>query len=466
MAELALMATAEDLDRLLARTLGAGNVYSVGGRVRDEVLAELGRPQEAPQDLDYLVASVPYDEIVQRLRRLGSAELVGASFGVIKFTYAGTTVDIALPRRERSTGTHHRAFEVESSPDIPISEDLRRRDFRINMMARDVASGELLDPYKGVADLQHGRLDILNDGVFLEDPLRILRGAQFAARFELAPTQRTRAAMTAAAHLVPTVAPERVADELMKLFTKAKRPSIGLELLRSVGALEFVMPELLEGVGVEQNEFHRYTVYEHALAACDESLPVLELRLAGLLHDVAKPRTKSGPHFYRHEVVGEEMVRTMLSRLRFAADTVNTVALLVRHHMFASDQALTDAAVRRFIHRVGAKRVQQLFELRRADIIASGFAERNHGEFERFTQRVRLQMAGPSALRIEDLAIDGNQVMALMRELGLAGEGFRGDARVGAALRACLDAVLEDPGQNTRERLREIARDFLARKER
>jgi tRNA nucleotidyltransferase (CCA-adding enzyme) len=456
---------AASFDRLLVRELGAGNVYSVGGRVRDEVLAQLGRPQHGPPDLDYLVICVPYDEIVQTLASHGAAELVGASFGVIKFSRAGTTIDIALPRRERSSGTHHRDFEVESSPDIPLTEDLSRRDFRMNMMARDVATGELIDPYRGVHDLREGLLDILKEEVFAEDPLRILRGAQFAARFDLKPTERTREAMTKAAYLTPSVAPERIADELTKLLTKARHPSIGLELLREVGALEHVMPELLEGWAIEQNEFHRYTVYDHSLRSCDEAPPKLELRLAALLHDVGKPRTKDGPHFYRHEVVGEAMVRSMLSKLRFSTEVVNSVASLVRHHMFASDEALSDAAVRRFIHRVGAAHVKQLFALRRADIAASGFGERNSGELERFIGRVEQALRGPSVLRIEDLAIDGGDVIAVMRELGLVGDEFRGDARVGAALRVCLDAVLENPERNTPEELGKIVREFLERKE-
>lgn len=458
------------LDTILIEALGAPNVFAVGGRVRDEVRADLGtKPPPSSQspdpDTDYLVLSVPYDEIVHKLGSLGSTELVGASFGVIKFTRDGRTVDIALPRREHSTGTHHRDFSVESSPDIPLDDDLSRRDFRINMMARNIATGVLHDPFGGADDLRRARLDILKDEVFTEDPLRILRGAQFAARFELEATPRTLAAMRSAANLTRTVAPERIADELGKLLTKSTRPSVGLELLRAVGALSQIMPELLEGWGVEQNEFHRYSVYYHALRACDEAPPKLDLRLAALLHDVGKPRTKSGPHFYRHEVVGEAMARTMLTSLRFPTEVVQTVAHLTRHHMFASDDSLTDAAVRRFIHRVGADSVDGLFALRRADMVASGLPERNPTEFERFAGRVRAELSGPSARSINDLAIDGGDVIAIMRELGLAGKDFRGDARVGAALRACLDAVLEDPRKNTAPELRKVARDFLGHKE-
>lgn len=441
--------------------MGSGKVFSVGGRVRDELLAKMGKPQPQLPDADYIVCGVPYDGIVQKLSPLGSVELVGASFGVIKFTRDAVTADIALPRRERSTGTHHRDFHIESSPEIPLEEDLSRRDFRINMMARDLATGQLIDPFGGEEDLRNARLDIVKDEVFQEDPLRILRGAQFAARFDLEPTQRTLAAMRGAANLVHTVAPERIADELTKLFTKSKRPSAGLELLRSVGALPQIMPELLEGWGVEQNEFHRYTVYYHALRSCDEAPRDLVLRLAALLHDVGKPRTKSGPHFYRHELVGEEIAHKILTGLRFSGDVVARVTHLIRHHMFASDDTLTDAAVRRFINRVGANNVEELFALRRADIVASGIAERNPAELDRFAGRVHQELLGPSVFGVADLAINGGAVIELMKELGLVGDGFRGDGRVGAVLRHCLECVLEDPQKNTVEGLRALARDFL-----
>ena len=451
------------LDELLVQSLGPGNVFSVGGRVRDEVLATLGWREPRSSDADYVVTGVPYDEIVQILKPLGSVELVGASFGVIKFTHGGRTVDIALPRRERSTGVHHRDFAVESAPTIPLEADLGRRDFRINMMARDLSNGALIDPYHGAEDLRDKRLDIVHDQAFVEDPLRILRGAHFAARFELAPTQRTRAAMSVASHLTGSVAPERIAEELRKLLTQAARPSIGFELLRSVGALSEIVPELLEGWGVEQNEYHRYTVYEHALRACDEAPQDLVVRLAALLHDIGKPRTKEGPHFYKHEVVGEEMARALLTRLRFPSEVISQVAHLIRHHMFASGDDVTDAGVRRFINRVGAMQVEPLFALRRADIVATGLPERSPAELDRFARRVERELCGPSVFGIKELRINGAEVMVLMRELGMAGADFGGDRRVGAVLQHSLECVLEDPAKNEPQALRAIARDYLIR---
>jgi tRNA nucleotidyltransferase (CCA-adding enzyme) len=453
-----------EIEAALVEALPDAGIYAVGGSVRDAVLAELGRPQPHQPDLDYLVTGVRLEELLKRLADHGRAELVGASFGVIKFTRGGATVDVALPRRERSTGPHHRDFVVESSPDIGLEEDLGRRDFRVNMLARNVRTGEIIDPHGGRADLEYRRLDALREAAFEEDPLRILRGAQFAARFELQPTSAALAAMRAAAQLVPTVAPERVADELVKLLTLAPQPSVGLELLRDTGALVYVMPELLEGWEVEQNQYHAYTVYYHSLRAVDEATPELAVRLAALLHDVAKPRTKEGPHFYGHQQVGEKMARAMLERLRFPGDTVDLVCKLILNHMYSTADVITDAGIRRFIRRVGPGNLAALFALRHADIRASGIPPHDGGENERFEARVDAEIKAGRALTINDLKISGQDVIQIMRELGLAGEDFRGDQRVGAALRKCLEEVLDDPGRNEPDALRSLVRSFFDRR--
>ncbi len=268
---------------------------------------------------------MPIAELRGRLEPLGRVDLVGASFSVLKLTAGGETVDVALPRRERSLGAGHRDFEVRSGPEITLEEDLGRRDFRMNMLARAIPSGQIVDPYGGEADLRARRIDILTPETFAEDPLRMLRGAQFAARFEYATTPQLRAAMTAAAPLVRTVSAERINEELGKLLTKANKPSLGLELLRETGLLEHLWPELLEGVGVEQNEWHAYDVWHHAMATVDAAPPgEVSVRLAALLHDVGKPRTKDGPHFYRHEIVGAELTRSMLERFKFSNEAIRS----------------------------------------------------------------------------------------------------------------------------------------------
>jgi putative nucleotidyltransferase with HDIG domain len=454
-------AAAREIEEILVSALPEAGIYAVGGSVRDAVLAELGRTQPKQPDLDYLVTGVRLEELLKRLAAHGRAELVGASFGVVKFARGTITVDVALPRRERSTGPHHREFVIESSPEIPLEEDLSRRDFRVNMLARNVRTGEIVDPYGGGADLEFRRLDALREAAFEEDPLRILRGAQFAARFELQPTPATLAAMRAAAELVPTVAPERIADELVKLLTLAPQPSVGLELLRESGALVYVMPELLEGWEIEQNQYHAYTVYYHSLRAVDEAAPELTLRLAALLHDVGKPRTKEGRHFYGHQQVGEQMARAMLERLRFPGDTIDRVCKLILNHMYATADVITDAGIRRFIKRVGPTNLADLFALRHADIYASGIPPHDGGENERFEARVSAALKAGHALTVNDLKIAGEDVIAIMRELGLAAEDFRGDERVGAALRMCLEEVLDDPARNEPETLRGLVRSFF-----
>lgn len=456
-----------DIDAALIDALPEGGVYAVGGRVRDEVLAEIGRAHgEDEPNYDYLVTGLSADEIIKAIAPLGPADLVGASFGVIKLATHGEIVDIALPRTERSTGAHHRDFDVRSGPDIPIEDDLARRDFRMNMMARDLRTGAVIDPFGGREDLVNGRLDALTPVAFVEDPLRVLRGAQFAARFGVVATASTLDAMREASDLIPTVAAERIADELTKLLVKAQRPSIGFELLREVSALHHILPELMEGWQVEQNEFHKYTVYYHSLYACDAAERLarqrdLAIRLAALLHDVGKPRTKEGPHFYRHEQVGEEMAREALSRLRFSSEIVERVCRLVAQHMYVTDDELTDAAIRKFIKRVGQDHVDDLFALRHADVEASGLDPRDAAQQERFERRVHDEIERRPPFGVKDLAIGGADVIDELRTLGLAGPGFAGDERVGKALAFCLERVLDDPRLNEPRMLRELVRTYF-----
>jgi len=430
--------------------------------VRDEIRAELEGVDVPAKDLDYVVTGLTLDDLTARLERLGRVDLVGAAFAVAKLTTDGLTVDVALPRRERSTGHGHREFAVQSGPDIPLEDDLARRDFRMNMIARALPSAELVDPYGGRADIQAGRIDILTPAAFEEDPLRMLRAAQFAARFGYEPTPATVEAMRNAAPLVRTVAPERIHDELQKLFALAPAPSIGLRLLAETGVLAQFWPELLEGVGVEQNEWHAYDVWQHNLATVD-AIPVGDatLRLAALLHDVGKPRTKEGPHFYRHEQVGAEMAVAMLRRLRFANETVETVEHLIRQHMYVQDPELSDAAIRRFIRRIGPQHLQRQFAVRHADIAGSGLPKRDDSN-ERFEARVWEEVERKPAFSVADLAIGGDDVIAAMIRHGLAPSGFHGDARVGAALHWLFEQVTERPEGNEREVLLTLLDGYLA----
>lgn len=449
-------------DRAIADVLPPGTLFAVGGRVRDELRRQFDGSAVALKDLDYIVTGVPADDLERRLRRLGRVDLVGASFAVLKLTFDGRTVDVALPRRERSIGAGHRDFAVESGPDIPLEDDLSRRDFRMNMIARALPSGELVDPYGGAGDIRARRIDILTPRTFEEDPLRMLRAAQFAARFQYELSDATREAMTDAASLVKTVSPERVADEFTKLLVQAPKPSAGFELLRETGVLAYVWPELLEGVGVVQNEWHAYEVYEHNLQTLDSIPPGdLVLRLGALLHDVGKPRTKDGPHFYRHEQVGADMAREMLGRLRFSNDIVQAAEHLVRQHMYVADPDLSDAAIRRFVRRIGVAHLDRQFALRAADIAGSGLPKRDDSN-ERFQARVYAEVARKPPFSVKDLRIDGAGVIAAMAQAGLVDRNFRGDKRVGDALQYLFEQVTEQPERNEPATLRALLEQYFS----
>ncbi len=450
------------LDEQLAAALPAGSLFAVGGRVRDELRAEVEGGQAPAKDSDYVVTGVPIDDLRSRLEPLGKIDLVGAAFAVLKLTVDGETVDVALPRREKSTGHGHKDFQVQSGPEIPLADDLARRDFRMNMIARALPGGALVDPYDGEADIRARRIDILTARTFEEDPLRMLRAAQFAARFGYSPTPQTVAAMREAAPLVTSVSPERIHDELTKLFEQAPKPSVGLRLLHETGVLQHFWPELLEGVGVEQNEWHAYDVWRHNLETMDATAPGdAILRVAALLHDVGKPRTKEDGHFYRHELVGAEMAEEMLSRLRFSNDDVATVEHLVRHHMYNQDPELSDAAMRRFIRRIGLPHLQRQFAVRAADIAGSGMPKRDDSN-ERFEERVWAEVERKPAFSVTDLVVGGSEVISAMVHRGLAPPGFRGDRRVGDALQWLFEQVTDRPERNQRETLYALLDEYLA----
>ena len=441
--------SAGEFDTLLASVLPEGSLYAVGGRVRDEIRATLDGLARPAKDLDYVVTGVPLEELVRALETLGRTDVVGASFAVVKLTVRGVTVDVALPRREISTGVGHRDFLVESGPEVSLAEDLARRDFRMNMIARALPNGRIVDPYEGEADIRARRIDLLRPEAFEEDPLRMLRAAQFAARFDFAITPATMDAMLAAAPLVSSLSPERIHDELVKLLETAPKPSVGFEVLRAGEVLPYVLPEVAEGIGVEQNVYHAFDVYHHGLATLDATPPGdLVLRLSALFHDVGKPQTRTvepeGTHFYGHESVGETMARQALGRLRFSGDHTDAVTRLVRNHMYATNPEQTPQAIRRFIKRIGVDLIERQFALRHADIAGSGLPKRDDAN-ERFEARVFAELERKPPLSVKDLAIGGRDVLAIIARLEKSGLGPFPNVTIGRALTHVLERVLDDP---------------------
>jgi tRNA nucleotidyltransferase (CCA-adding enzyme) len=428
-----------------------GEICLVGGVVRDLLLGGSGDSSDA----DYIVCRVEPERLRSMLASFGRTNLVGKSFGVIKFnTPEGSTVDIALPRTEYSTGHGHREFEVRYDSHLPVEADLERRDYTINSMALRLDDMLIIDPMGGRKDLKERILRVNREISFVEDPLRILRGVQFMARFDLTVDPKTRALMEKHGALLETVSAERVRDELNKLML-SPRPSKGFVFMHETALLGRVLPELEATWGEAQNEFHPDDVFMHSVRSCDAAAPRLAVRWAALLHDLGKPEMKQTIEgrtvFYRHQEEGARVSERILNRLRFASDFVDAVVLLVRYHMFHITDEWSDGALRRFIAKVGKENLEDLYALRIADARSRGDQEieRNiewvRGSIERILSK-------ETALKRTDLAITGSDVMELL--------GIQQGEDVGIVLQVLLDRVMEHPELNTRERLVEMVKEW------
>ncbi|HBZ01338.1 MAG TPA: hypothetical protein DEO84_08485 [candidate division Zixibacteria bacterium] len=443
---------------LITALVSRGKLYEVGGSVRDSLISS----ETENKDSDYLITGIPIEALMGILRRYGKVDLVGKSFGVIKFTPrgGGEVVDIAIPRTERSTGAAHRDFEVTYDHTLPVDVDLKRRDFTINAIARAIPSGEIIDPYGGQADLKNKIIRIVFPEAIIEDPLRILRGAQFAARFEFAIEPETLAAMKAGAHLIDTISPERIADELNKMLEKANRPSIGFRYLLEIGVLKRILPELTQAVGVEQpGGYHRWDVFDHTMVSVDAARKDLRVRLAMVFHDVGKPATRElvegGATFYGHDKLSAQMAVRALKRLRYSNEIIDDVSILISKHMF-SDRA-GDKGVRRLIKAVGQDLIFDLLDVRRADITAQGMGQ-EPSEVDEFQAKVQAEIDKKSPFGLKDLAISGNDIMTKFN--------LQPGPLVGDILDDLLEMVLDNPSANNYDTLLARATQFLAERNR
>lgn len=325
-----------------------------------------------------------------------------------------------------------------------IETDLRRRDFTLNALAFD--GSRLIDPLSGLRDLRRGVLRGAEpDRTFVDDPVRVLRGARLCSELELSLDPTTRDAMQRESWRLASAAGERVRDELFRVLLHAD-PTPPLRALREAGALAVILPELQRTIGVEQNAHHPHDVYVHTLAVCRACPPRAELRLAALLHDCAKPDTKRYSEkkrdftFHRHETHARARVEEATRRLRLSRAAAEHVAALVRHHLLFPDRLQTDASVRRMLRRVGSERIEDLLALRRADYASR--APDLPGAWVETEERIRRE-----ARSAEEpcLAVSGADVI---RELGV--EPGR---EVGRWLRRLTQRVVERPEENERARL-------------
>jgi tRNA nucleotidyltransferase (CCA-adding enzyme) len=464
------------------RSLGL-DAYLVGGAVRDELLGLDSR------DADFLVPGVDTEGLRAALSPHGRVEdlvvadrLVGIRFHprdgrIGRLTRAG--IEFAPPRKEVSTGPGRHDFEIVADPSLSVEDDMRRRDFTINAMARRLATGELVDPLGGRADLEARRLRTVSPQSFREDPLRLVRALRFVSQLGFEPDEELLAQMRQEAPAVKLVSGERIggglsADgmgELSKLLL-GSGPARALRLARDTGVLVELLPEFGPAIGFEQeSRYHDLTVDEHTFAvvqaAADRGF-ALQVRLAALFHDLGKPlvgwRGRDGRlHYYAkpgfaahgHDQVGADLAAGALLRLRYPNGLRQRVVRIVRRHMFQPGKGDARRA-RRFLRRNGDELAFDLIDHKHADLLGKRGTDGEPPPLDeidallRFRAVVEEELSSPHRLR--DLAVDGNDLIEL---------GFRPGPRLGGILHELLDAVVEEPGLNTREQLLAQAKERL-----
>jgi tRNA nucleotidyltransferase (CCA-adding enzyme) len=389
-------------------------------------------------------------------------------------------IEFAPPRKEVSTGPGRHDFEIVADASLSVEDDMRRRDFTVNAMARRLSTGDVVDPLNGRADLELRVLRTVSPTSFAEDPLRLVRALRFVSQLDFALDAQTLEQMRREAKAVKLVSGERIggglaADglgELSKLLLGG-RPSTSLRLARDTGVLVQLLPEFGPAIGFDQeSRYHSLTVDEHTFAVVQATADLglaLPVRLAAVFHDLGKPAsawrgTDGRLHYYAkhgyaersHEQVGCELARTALLRLRYPNALRDRVVRIVRHHMFQVGKG--DAVrARRFLSRHGDELAFQLVDHKDADYRGKPGPGgqppvEDLEKLERFRRTLERERRHPH--RLADLAIDGNDLLAL---------GFKPGPTVGRVLHELLHDVVTDPALNSRDVLTGLARAKLGR---
>jgi tRNA nucleotidyltransferase (CCA-adding enzyme) len=441
-----------------------GSVHVVGGAVRDLVLGN------QPKDIDLMVSGLDQDQIIDALKPLGNLTYAGKAFGVFHFTVGGSTVEIAMPRVE--FGNTDEDFQVDK--DIPVEQDLGRRDFTANAMAVNLANQQVVDPYNGAQDIRNGVLKTVSPTAFQDDPTRLLRGAVANSRFNLQPDADTVAAMRQNVDRLRDQPGDRLGKEMDKLLS-GRNPEQAVRLMHETGMLDHIAPEVSEAVGFDQhNPHHDLDVGNHLFATLKAMQGLSsdpDLRMAALLHDIGKPGSfwkdpnieNGGGHFYKHklddgtfigedhEELGADMAEEVLKRLRYPNNRIQRIVTLVRNHMFPYFNAKSGA--RKFLNSLGGdvKLANDLLTLREADSMGKEDGEIRPDDrrmVDKDRNLLQQVIEEDDATTVKDLAIGGRDLMAM---------GVPQGPMIGSILHGLLDMVLEDPSLNTRESLLDLA---------
>ena len=435
----------------VARPNAAGGqgfeAYLVGGCVRDLFM---GRK---PKDWDITTNATPEDIIP-----LFPKTFYENTFGTVGIVNEETEdetlkiIEVTPYRLESSYSDHRRPDSVKFSKSI--LDDLKRRDFTINAIAYDVETGEIIDPFFGIADLARKVIKTVGEPKerFFEDGLRIIRAVRFHVELNFPIDSDTEKSIIENKDILNKISKERIRDEFIKIIMSSN-PSGGLEILRKFGLLNYIIPELEESVGIEQNKAHAFDVWTHLLKTVQHSADKeysLHVRLGALLHDIAKPQSRRWDNeakqwtFYGHEVVGSRVTRKILEDLRFSRETIERVANLVRWHMFFSDtEKITPSAVRRLVANVGKENVWDLIDMRGCDRIGTGRPKENPYRLRKYKSMLEEVMRDPISVGM--LKTDGKRIMEVLH--------ISPGPQIGQILNALLEEVLEDPSLNTEEYL-------------
>ena len=437
----------------VAETLKEGGfeAYLVGGCVRDSLL---GRK---PRDWDIATNALP-----EQIIALFEKSHYENSFGTVTVVWEGEEdeslreVQITPYRTEESYSDKRHPDTVSFS--TSIKDDLSRRDFTINAIALDHFSRETIDPFGGKEDIAKKVIRAVGDAQerLAEDALRMLRAIRLAVELDFSIDNETAEAISHLAPSIGSISAERIRDEFTKII-ESPNPMVGVILSHKLGILPVIIPELEEGVGIEQNGEHIYEVFEHILRAlqhaADRGWP-LSIRLAALFHDIGKPRTrrwsdeKKDWTFYGHEVVGAKMTKKILERLRFTRNIIEDVTSLVRYHMFFSDtEKISLSAVRRTVRNVGPEHIWDLMNVRSCDRIGMNRPKETPYRLRKYHSMIDEALRAPTSVGM--LKIDGLRLMEVTRETP--------SPRIGYILHALLEEALDDPSINTVEYLEKRA---------
>lgn len=420
--------------------------FIVGGCVRDSLRGK------KPVDWDITTNASPYD--VMRVFKQQNYRVIqtGVVHGTVTVVIKEDNFEITTYRIDGQYLDNRRPSSVTFTSSL--EEDLMRRDFTINAMAYNHNEG-LIDFHHGLLHLENKTINAVGNAEkrFNEDALRMLRAIRFACQLNFNIDEEIKVTLYKSSDLLKNISEERVKDELCKIL-KSNFPAMGIKLLMKYNLMKYIIPELYESENFDQhNKHHDKDVLQHTLAVLDNIPPKLDIRLAALLHDIAKPRCftvdEAGQgHFYKHNVMGANMTKDILKRLKFDNKTIEKVYILILEHMSWFEKT-SDATVKRFIGRVGIENLEDLFMLQIADSKASAKEYAGGSEILNTKARCEKILKENQPLSVKDLNIGGKELMEL---------GVLQGKNIGVILSELLNLVLENSELNHKEKLIEIVK--------